>query len=121
MGMGLAFVVVVKGYKCIFIIIDKQLKEKIDFFCVVGGEVIVCFINVEADDFCFYYSVVCCLSMEIFNSYWCNQYDNLFNCIVYYESIGFEIWKQIDGKIIYMIVGVGIGGIIFGIGCYFKE
>lgn len=121
MGMGLAFVVVVKGYKCIFIIIDKQLKEKIDFFCVVGGEVIVCFINVEADDFCFYYSVVCCLSMEIFNSYWCNWYDNLFNCIVYYESIGFEIWKQIDGKIIYMIVGVGIGGIIFGIGCYFKE
>ena len=41
-GMGLALAAIVKGYKCIFVMADKQSKEKVDIMRAVGAEVIVC-------------------------------------------------------------------------------
>ena len=120
-GMGLALSAAVKGYKCIFTTTDKQSKEKIDLLRAVGGEVIVCPTNVEADDPRSYYSVARRLSEEIPNSYWCNQYDNLSNRTAHYESTGPEIWEQTDGKITHLVVGVGTGGSISGTGRYLKE
>ncbi len=120
-GMGLALAAAVKGYKCIFTTTDKQSQEKIDLLRAVGGEVIVCPTNVEADDPRSYYSVARRLSTEIPNSYWCNQYDNLSNRTAHYESTGPEIWKQTEGKITHMVVGVGTGGTISGTGRYLKE
>ncbi|MCB0559359.1 MAG: pyridoxal-phosphate dependent enzyme [Lewinellaceae bacterium] len=120
-GMGLALAAAVKGYKCIFTTSDKQSKEKIDMLKAVGAEVIVCPTNVEPDDPRSYYSVAKRLSEEIPNSYWCNQYDNLSNRVAHYESTGPEIWKQTEGKITHLVVGVGTGGTISGAGRYLKE
>jgi len=120
-GMGLALAAAVKGYKCIFTTTDKQSKEKIDLLRAVGGEVIVCPTNVEADDPRSYYSVARRLSEEIPNSYWCNQYDNLSNRQAHYESTGPEIWQQTQGNITHLVVGVGTGGTISGTGRYLKE
>ncbi|MBX2926683.1 MAG: pyridoxal-phosphate dependent enzyme [Saprospiraceae bacterium] len=120
-GMGLALAATVRGYKCIFTTTDKQSKEKIDLLKALGGEVIVCPTNVEADDPRSYYSVAKRLSTEIPNSYWCNQYDNLSNRAAHYESTGPEIWKQTGGKVTHLIVGVGTGGTISGTGRYLKE
>ena len=120
-GMGLALAAAVKGYKCIFTTTDKQSKEKMDILRAVGAEVIVCPTNVAPDHPDSYYSVAERLSKETPNSYWCNQYDNLSNRQAHYESTGPEIWKQTDGKITHMIVGVGTGGTISGTGRYLKE
>jgi cystathionine beta-synthase len=120
-GMGLAIAASVKGYQCIFTTTDKQSKEKMDLLRAHGAEVIVCPTNVEPDDPKSYYSVARRLSREIPNSYWCNQYDNLSNRQAHYESTGPEIWKQTDGKITHMVVGVGTGGTISGVGKYLKE
>ena len=120
-GMGLALAASVKGYRCIFTTSDKQSKEKFDMLKAHGAEVIVCPTNVEPEDPRSYYSVAERLSKTIPNSYWCNQYDNLSNRQAHYESTGPEIWKQTDGKITHMIVGVGTGGTISGVGRYLKE
>ncbi len=120
-GMGLAIAACVKGYKCIFTTSDKQSKEKIDLLRALGAEVIVCPTNVTPEDSRSYYSVAERLSKEIPNSYWCNQYDNLSNRQAHYESTGPEIWKQTEGKITHMVVGVGTGGTISGTGKYLKE
>jgi len=120
-GMGIALAAAVKGYKCIFTTTDKQSKEKFDILRAVGGEVIVCPTNVTPDDPRSYYSVAEKLSKEIPNSFWCNQYDNLSNAAAHYESTGPELWKQTDGKITHMIVGVGTGGTISGTAKYLKE
>lgn len=120
-GMGLALAAAVKGYKCIFTTTDKQSKEKIDMLKAVGGEVIVCPTNVEPEDPRSYYSIAKRLSKELPNSYWCNQYDNLSNREAHFESTGPEIWRQTEGKITHLVVGVGTGGTISGTGRYLKS
>ncbi|HKK75798.1 MAG TPA: cysteine synthase family protein [Saprospiraceae bacterium] len=120
-GMGLALAGAVKGYKCIFTTTDKQSKEKLDILRAVGAEVIVCPTDVAPDDPKSYYSVAEQLSKETPNSYWFNQYDNLSNRQAHYESTGPEIWKQTDGRVSHLVVGVGTGGTISGTGRYLKE
>ncbi|WP_282050855.1 MULTISPECIES: PLP-dependent cysteine synthase family protein [Maribacter] len=120
-GMGLALAAIIKGYKCIFVLADKQSKEKCDILRAVGAEVVVCPTAVEPEDPRSYYSVSKRLAKEIPNSWYVNQYDNPSNAKAHYESTGPEIWKQTDGKITHFVVGVGTGGTISGVGKYLKE
>ena len=120
-GMGLAIAAVVKGYKCIFTTTDKQSKEKIDALKAFGADVIVCPTNVDPEDPRSYYSVSSRLEQEVPNSWKANQYDNLSNSQAHYEQTGPEIWKQTDGRITQLVVGVGTGGTVSGVGRYLKE
>ncbi len=120
-GMGLALVAIIRGYKLICVISDKQSKEKMDILRAVGADVVVCPTNVEPEDPRSYYSVSKRLSEETENSWYVNQYDNLSNSISHYEQTGPEIWEQTDGKITHFVVGVGTGGTISGVGKFLKE
>jgi len=120
-GMGLALGAIVKGYKLICVITDKQSKEKMDILRAVGAKVIVCPTDVEPEDPRSYYSVSKRLGTEIPNSWYVNQYDNPSNAIAHYEQTAPEIWEQTDGKITHFVVGVGTGGTISGVAKYLKE
>ena len=120
-GMGLALVAIQKGYKCIFVMPDKQSKEKMDILRAVGAEVVVCPTDVPPESKLSYYSVAKRLTKETPNAWYVNQYDNLSNTVAHYESTGPEIWKQTNGKITHLVVGVGTGGTICGSGKYLKE
>ena len=120
-GMGLAIAAVIKGYRCVFTTTDKQSKEKVDALKAFGAEVIVCPTDVDPEDPRSYYSVSSRLVKEIPNSWKPNQYDNLSNSAAHYEQTGPEIWKQTEGKITHLIVGVGTGGTICGTGKFLKE
>jgi cystathionine beta-synthase len=120
-GMGLALAAIIKGYKLICVLNDKQSKEKMDILRAVGAEVVVCPTAVEPSDPRSYYSVARRLAAETPNSWYVNQYDNLSNTKAHYEQTGPEIWDQTDGKITHFIVGVGTGGTISGIGKFLKE
>ena len=120
-GMGLALACIVKGYKLVCVLNDKQSKEKMDILRAVGAEVVVCPTAVDPDDPRSYYSVSKRLAKETPNSWYVNQYDNLANRLAHYESTGPEIWEQTKGKITHFVVGVGTGGTISGVGKYLKE
>jgi cystathionine beta-synthase len=120
-GMGLAIAAVIKGYKCIFTTTDKQSREKVDALKAFGAEVIVCPTDVEPEDPRSYYSVSTRLANEIPNAWKPNQYDNLSNSQAHYEQTGPEIWRQTEGKITHLVVGVGTGGTICGTGKFLKE
>jgi len=120
-GMGLALGAIVKGYKLICVISDKQSKEKMDILRAVGAKVVVCPTDVEPADPRSYYSVSKRLAEETPNSWYVNQYDNLSNTAAHYEQTGPEIWEQTEGKITHFVVGVGTGGTISGVGKYLKE
>jgi cystathionine beta-synthase len=120
-GMGLAIAAVIKGYKCIFTTTDKQSKEKVDALRAFGAEVIVCPTDVDPEDPRSYYSVSSRLERETPNSWKPNQYDNLSNTQANYEQTGPEIWRQTEGKVTHLVVGVGTGGTISGAGKFLKE
>jgi cystathionine beta-synthase len=120
-GMGLALVAIIKGYKMICVLSDKQSKEKMDILRAVGSQVIVCPTDVEPTDPRSYYSTSKRLAEETPNSWYVNQYDNPSNAKAHYQSTGPEIWEQTDGKVTHFIVGVGTGGTISGVGKYLKE
>lgn len=120
-GMGLALAAIVKGYKLICVISDKQSKEKMDILRAVGAKVVVCPTDVEPTDPRSYYSVSKRLAEETPNAWYVNQYDNPSNAIAHYEQTGPEIWEQTEGKITHFVVGVGTGGTISGVAKYLKE
>src|SRR5689334_19260867 len=85
-GIGLALVGVVRGYKLVFTITDKQSKEKVDLLKALGAEVIVCPTAVEPDDPRSYYSVAKKLAKDIPNSFYPNQYENPMNPEAHYQT-----------------------------------
>ncbi|SHJ70309.1 cystathionine beta-synthase [Arenibacter nanhaiticus] len=120
-GMGLALVAVVKGYKMICVISDKQSKEKVDILKAMGSEVHVCPTNVAPEDPRSYYATGKRLAKETPNSWYVNQYDNPGNFKAHYLTTGPEIWEQTEGKITHFVAGVGTGGTISGVGTFLKE
>lgn len=120
-GMGLAMVAVVRGYKAVCTMADKQSKEKVDALKALGADVIVCPTAVPPEDPRSYHSVVDKLTRDIPNAYHPNQYANPANPEVHYRTTGPEIWDDSEGQITHFVAGMGTGGTITGIGRYLKE
>lgn len=120
-GVGLAIAAAIKGYKCIFVMPDKMSEEKIRLLRAFGARVVITPTAVEPDDPRSYYSVSKRLSEESPNSILAGQYWNPANPQAHYESTGPEIWRQTEGKIDYLVCGMGTGGTITGTGKYLKE
>src|SRR4249920_53311 len=121
MGVALAIVAAVKGYKCIFTIPDKMSNEKIRRLRAFGAEVVVTPTAVAPDSPQSYYSVARRLSEEIPGAYMAMQYNNPANTQAHYSFTGPEIWDQTDGKITHFVAGMGTGGTISGTGKFLKE
>lgn len=121
MGVALAIVAAVKGYKCIFTIPDKMSIEKIRRLRAFGAEVVVTPTAVPPESPQSYYSVARRLAEEIPGAYMPMQYDNRANARAHYYSTGPEIWEQSDGKVTHFVAGMGTGGTISGAGKYLKE
>ncbi len=120
-GMGLALVAIIRGYKAIFTMTDKQSKEKVDLLKAMGAEVIVCPTAVPPDDPRSYHQVVEKLAHDIPNSYHPNQYMNPANPECHYRTTGPEIWEDSEGRITHFVCGMGTGGTITGVGRFLKE
>ncbi len=121
MGVALAIVAAVKGYKCIFTIPDKMSIEKIRRLRAFGAEVVVTPTAVPPESPQSYYSVARRLAEEIPGAFMPMQYNNPANMLAHYTSTGPEIWEQTDGKITHFIAGMGTGGTITGTAKYLKE
>lgn len=121
MGVALAIVAAVKGYKCIFTIPDKMSVEKIRRLRAFGAEVVVTPTAVPPESPQSYYSVARRLVEEIPGAFMPMQYDNPSNTEAHYASSGPEIWEQTGGKITHFVAGMGTGGTLSGTAKYLKE
>lgn len=121
MGVALAIVAAVKGYKCIFTIPDKMSIEKIRRLRAFGAEVVVTPTAVPPESPQSYYSVARRLVEEIPGAFMPMQYDNPSNTEAHYTATGPEIWEQTGGKITHFVAGMGTGGTLSGTAKYLKE
>jgi cystathionine beta-synthase len=119
-GVGLAIAAALRGYRLVAVMADKQSTEKQDLLRAYGAEVVVCQTDVPPDDPRSYYSVAARLGSEP-GAYVPDQYSNPTNPAAHYRTTGPEIWRQTDGQVGSVVIGVGTGGTISGVGRFLKE
>jgi cystathionine beta-synthase len=120
-GVGLAMAAAVKGYRCIFVMADKQSEEKRALLRAYGAEVVVCPSDVDPEDERSYYRVSDRLTRETPGAWKPDQYSNPANPEAHYLTTGPEIWDATEGRITHFVAGVGTGGTISGAGRFLKE
>jgi cystathionine beta-synthase len=119
-GHGLAIAAARKGYRCIFVMADKQSEEKRAILRAYGAEVVVCPTSVEPDDPRSYYSTARRLVEETPGAFSPGQYWNRENPAAHERGTGPEIWEQTAGRVTHLVASAGTGGTISGTGRYLK-
>jgi cystathionine beta-synthase len=120
-GVGLAMAAAIKGYRCIFVMADKQSEEKQALLRAYGAEVVVCPTDVDPEDERSYYRVSDRLARETPGAWKPDQYSNPANPEAHYLTTGPEIWTATEGRITHFVAGVGTGGTITGAARYLRE
>ena len=119
-GHGLAIAAALKGYRCIFVMADKQSAEKQALLRAYGAEVVLCPTNVAPESPESYYSVAARLARDIPGAFKPDQYWNLENPAAHERTTGPEIWAQTEGRVTHAVISAGTGGTITGVGRYLK-
>ena len=119
-GVGLAIVAAQRGYKCVFVMTDKNGPEKVQLLRGYGAEVIVCPVAVPPEDPQSYYKVAERVTAER-NAFRPNQYANPNNPLAHELTTGPELWSQTGGRITHFVAGAGTCGTITGTARYLKQ
>lgn len=120
-AMGLAIVCRQKGYKLKIVIRNTTSPEKIKMLEVLGVDVIKVDALLPPEHPQSYNQYAVNLAKNDSSLFYIDQHNNLDNNETHYATTGPEIWEQMNGKIDYLIGGIGTGGTIIGAGRYLKE
>ena len=117
-GIGIAIAALNRGYKVIFAVPTKFSIEKQKIMKALGAEIIHTsredgMLGAERKAKEILQQIPGAVSME--------QFHNPANPRAHYETTGPEIYRQMDGKIDYLVAGAGSGGTFTGIVKYLKE
>ena len=118
-GIGLALVGDALGYKSVIVIPETQSEEKKAMIRMCGAE-LKQVPAVPYKDPNNYVKFSGRLAEELNESsehgaVWANQFDNVANRDIHYQTTGPEIWSQTDGKVDAFICAVGSGGSLGGV------
>ena len=117
-GLGSAFAALNKGYRIIFVVPTKFSEEKQTLLRALGAEVV----NTPREKGMLGASAKAeALRAEIPGAISLGQFVNPANPRVHYETTGPEIYRDLNGKIDFLIAGAGSGGTYSGVVKYLKE
>ena len=117
-GLGIAFAALNRGYRVIFVVPTKFSEEKQTLLRALGAEVI----NTPREEGMLGASAKAdALRAEIPGAISLGQFVNPANPRVHYETTGPEIYRDLNGKIDFLIAGAGSGGTYSGVVRYLKE
>ncbi len=120
-GLGLALVAAQKGYRLMLVIPDKMSREKISNLKAMGAEVVLTRSDVAKGHPEYYQDMAKRLASEIDGAFFVNQFGNPSNPKAHEEVTGPEIWRQMDGQLDAIVLGVGSSGTITGLSRYFAR
>ena len=117
-GIGLASVGTSKGYRVIIVMPETFSVERRKLIKAYGAEIVL---SEGAKGMKGAIAKANELAEEIPNAFIPAQFDNPANWKAHYDTTGPEIYKDTDGKVDFLVAGVGTGGTITGTGKYLKE
>lgn len=118
MGIGIAFAALNKGFHVIFVVPSKFSSEKLTLMRALGAETII---TPHEDGMLGAERKAEELLKEIPGSVSLRQFRNQANPKAHFESTGPEIYRDLNGKIDYAVMGAGSGGTFTGIVGYLKN
>ncbi len=120
-GLGLALVAAQKGYRLILVIPDKMSQEKVLHLKALGAEVVMTRSDVCRGHPQYYQDMAAEIARQTPNAYYVNQFNNPANPLAHETTTGPEIWDQTGHDLDAIVCGVGSGGTITGLSCFFAR
>lgn len=121
MAMSLALIAIQRGYKLKVVVRDTISPEKLSQLLALGVDVIKADTSLPPESPDSYNNITPRLARQLTNCYFPDQHNNRENNEAHYLTTGPEIWEQMEGRIDYLVAGMGTGGTIGGVGRYLKE
>ncbi|WP_296865502.1 cysteine synthase A [Thermosyntropha sp.] len=117
-GIGLAMVAAVRGYKLILVMPETMSKERQNLLKAYGAEVVLTRGSEGMAGAVRKAEELCRQNPDYFMP---EQFSNPANPKMHYLTTGAEILEDAEGKLDYLVAGVGTGGTLTGAGKYLKE